>query len=194
MKTLHASLLLTVASLLGSACSSPSDAAPDGTAGANQGGGNAGTTSGSGGASAGSGTTPLAGSGGASGSAGSMSTSGSSAGGQGGTSGAGQAGSAGVGGSGGSGGSGGPATPSAGCAKATGRPQGGTVTVNGDHYFTFPESYDGTKPFPVLWGFHGCGEVNRGTDLNSTEWIRLTDNTAFETEYAETPGHRNTPA
>ena len=103
---------------------------------------------------------------GSGGSGGTLATSGSGGGGQGGTSGAGQSGSAGTGGS--AGGNAATATPSAGCAAAKPRPQGGTVTVSGKHYFTFPESYDGTKPLPVLVGFHGCGDVNRGTDLEST--------------------------
>ena len=55
--------------------------------------------------------------------------------------------------------------------------------MSGQYYFSFPESYDGTKPLPVLVGFHGCGEGNRGTDLESTEWMRLTENSAFKTEY-----------
>lgn len=178
-KTLHASVLLTVVAALGQACSSSTREFDGASAGASQAGGTAGAASGSGGAVAGgTGGKP---SGDTAGSAGSVPTSGTGGGGgQGGSSGGGQSGS---GGAGGSGGSATQATPSAGCAKAGGRPQGGAVTVNGEHYFTFPESYDGTKPFPVLWGFHGCGEVNRGTDLDSTEWIRLTDNTAFETEY-----------
>ncbi|HYQ15025.1 MAG TPA: hypothetical protein VEQ58_04695 [Polyangiaceae bacterium] len=75
------------------------------------------------------------------------------------------------------------AKPSAGCSKATGRPSSGAVDVAGDHYFTFPSDYDGTKPFPVLLGFHGCGGDNRGTDRNSTEYIKLTKGTAFETSY-----------
>jgi polyhydroxybutyrate depolymerase len=116
---------------------------------------------------------------GSGGSAGSLSGSGGVA--QGGTAGAGQSGSAGAAGSGG--GNSTTATPSAGCAEANGRPQGGSVTVSGQHYFSFPESYDGTKPLPVLVGFHGCGGNNRGTDLESTEWMRLTESSAFKTEY-----------
>ena len=47
--------------------------------------------------------------------------------------------------------------PSAGCSKAMGRPADGVVAVAQSHYFAFPESYDGTQPFPLLVGFHGCG-------------------------------------
>jgi polyhydroxybutyrate depolymerase len=75
------------------------------------------------------------------------------------------------------------ATPSAGCAKAGGRPAAGAISVPDKHYLTFPESYDGTRPYPVLMAFHGCGQGNRGTKLEDTEWIRLTDDTPFETEY-----------
>lgn len=76
----------------------------------------------------------------------------------------------------------GAATPSMGCDKS-GRPAGGAVAVAGDHYFAFPESYDGKKPFPVLFGFHGCGSNNRGTNGTDTEFMRLTKGTGFETEY-----------
>ncbi len=77
----------------------------------------------------------------------------------------------------------GTATPSAGCSAGTGRPTGGVVTVAGSHYLMFPEGYDGTVPHPVLLGFHGCGGVNRGTGIDDTEWVRLTQGTRFEDEY-----------
>lgn len=179
MSMMRVSIVLTVSALFGSACSSQGVDTQGATAGASPSAGTAGAGLGGGGASSGGGSTPTAGSGG--GSAGSLSIAGSGGTGQGGTSGAGQSGNGGASGSGG--GNATPATPSAGCAKASGRPQGGSVTVNGGHYFTFPETYDGTKPLPVLVGFHGCGEVNRGTDLESTEWIRLTEGSAFESEY-----------
>ncbi len=75
------------------------------------------------------------------------------------------------------------ATPSAGCGKGTGRPPNGTVTVSNAYYLAFPSTYNGTTPTPALLGFHGCGAGNRGTDLNSTEWMNLTKGTPFETEY-----------
>lgn len=178
MSTTRACILLAFSALLGSACSTEGVEPQGSTAGTSPSSGTAGVGAGGGGASAGVGGAPLAGS---AGSAGSLSASGSGGGGQGGTGGAGQSGSAGAGGSGG--GNATPATPSAGCTAAKPRPQGGSVTVSGKHYFTFPESYDGTKPMPVLVGFHGCGDVNRGTDLDSTEWIRLTKGSAFETGY-----------
>ena len=43
--------------------------------------------------------------------------------------------------------------PSPGCGRG-GRPAGGVVTVDGDHIFTFPPSYDGETPMPVVFGFH----------------------------------------
>jgi hypothetical protein len=48
------------------------------------------------------------------------------------------------------------ATPSAGCGTA-GRPSGGVVTVSGSRIYTFPTSYDGTKPFPLFIGMHAAG-------------------------------------
>jgi polyhydroxybutyrate depolymerase len=173
---------------LGVACSSDDDpnASSSGSGGTSAGG----SAPGGGGMSAGSGGVSST-SGGAGGSAGSSSSGGTSgAGGGGGASGSGQSGGSGTsGGAGGESGTGGndagttAAKPSAGCNLGTGRPAGGSVTVAQDHYFTFPASYDGTKPFPVLVGFHGCASVNRGTDLDSTEWINLTRGTSFETEY-----------
>lgn len=89
--------------------------------------------------------------------------------------------------SGGAGGSAGSAATdakaSAGCAKGAGRPAGGALSVANDHYFTFPESYDGKKPFPVLFGFHGCGSGNRGTNKDDTEWMSLTKSSRFATDY-----------
>jgi poly(3-hydroxybutyrate) depolymerase len=40
----------------------------------------------------------------------------------------------------------------------------------------FPASYDGTKPFPLLIALHACGNPN-------TEFVSLTNNTAFATDY-----------
>ena len=51
------------------------------------------------------------------------------------------------------------------------------------HYLAFPESYDGSEPYPVLIGFHGCGGVNRGTSADDTEWMRLTEASAFASDY-----------
>jgi poly(3-hydroxybutyrate) depolymerase len=75
------------------------------------------------------------------------------------------------------------ATPSAGCSRGAGRPDTGLVQVDQSHYFVFPESYDGTTPLPVLIGFHGCGGVNRGTSADDTEWLRLTNGSAFARDY-----------
>jgi poly(3-hydroxybutyrate) depolymerase len=154
---------------------------------------------GSGGATAGSAgfATPATGGGGGSGAAGTAGTgpdAGAAGGAAGGlpTAGAGGVASAGSGGAsaagsgaaglGGSGGATG-AKPSAGCAKASPRPNGGAIVVTGDHYVTFPATYDGKQPFPVFIGFHGCGAGNRGTGKDDTEWISLSKGTGFETQY-----------
>jgi len=101
------------------------------------------------------------------------------------------AGGAGVGGSGGSGGttgsggsmgSGAP-SPSPGCGKS-GRPSGGMVQVANTSLYMFPTSYDGTKPFPLLIALHACGNPN-------TEFVGLTNNTGFATEYVRS--YPNTP-
>lgn len=68
-----------------------------------------------------------------------------------------------------------PPKPSAGCGKG-GRPSGGTVTVANDHIFTFPTTYDGTTPFPLLMGFHAAS--------NPIDQIRnLTNGSDFEKTY-----------
>jgi poly(3-hydroxybutyrate) depolymerase len=48
--------------------------------------------------------------------------------------------------------------------------------VTNDHIYDFPTSYDGTKPFPLLIGFHAAG--------NPIDQIEgLTKGSAFETNY-----------
>jgi polyhydroxybutyrate depolymerase len=184
MGKMKVSIVFGVTSLLGLACSSTDEGAPhDGSRGGSDSG-------------AGSGGVTAASSGGSSSSAGAGGRSGGGAnGGSGGGSvsgGAGGAGAGGVAGGGSGGGTGardaggasGMAAASAGCGKA-GRPSGGIVSVANDHYFMFPAGYDGKTPLPVLVGFHGCGNVNRGDGTNSgtTEYVNLTKGTAFETEY-----------
>ncbi|WP_438008139.1 hypothetical protein WME89_05145 [Sorangium sp. So ce321] len=70
--------------------------------------------------------------------------------------------------------------PSPGCGKA-GRPANGKVTVDNDHIYTFPESYDGSTPLPLLMGFHACGNP-------IDQFINLTRGSAFETEYVRAVG------
>lgn len=77
-----------------------------------------------------------------------------------------------------------PVAPSAGCAKMTPRPPGGTVTVAGQGLHLFPTSYDGHKPFPLLIALHACNNPN-------TEFVGLTRGTAFEANYVRT--FPNTP-
>jgi polyhydroxybutyrate depolymerase len=80
----------------------------------------------------------------------------------------------------GDGGSTSPAKPSAGCGKA-GRPSGGTVTVANEHIYTFPATYDGQKPFPLLMGFHAAS--------NPIDQIRtLTNGSDFEKNYVRAFG------
>lgn len=90
--------------------------------------------------------------------------------------------SAGTGGS--SGGSTAAAVPSPGCQKKTPRPTGGKVEVANTSLHLFPDSYDGTKPFPLLIALHACGNPN-------TEFVNLTKGSAFETGYVRT--FPNTP-
>jgi hypothetical protein len=84
------------------------------------------------------------------------------------------------------------ATPSAGCGKS-GRPSNGLVTVSGQKIYTFPTTYDGTKPFPLFIGFHAAGnpidqiqKLTNGSDLEKNyvrafaksagnEWVYNTD-------------------
>jgi predicted esterase len=93
----------------------------------------------------------------------------------GGTQSGGAAGSGGAGMGGQAGGSSAAPKLSAGCGKQ-GRPSGGTVTVMNDHIYTFPESYDGAKPFPLFLGFHACGNPIE-------QFVNLTKGSKFESEY-----------
>ncbi|WP_437928627.1 hypothetical protein WMF37_05015 [Sorangium sp. So ce291] len=70
--------------------------------------------------------------------------------------------------------------PSPGCGKS-GRPANGKVTVDNDHIYTFPDSYDGSTPFPLLVGFHACGNP-------IDQFINLTRGSAFEAEYVRAVG------
>ncbi|HEY3257196.1 MAG TPA: hypothetical protein VGJ91_24730, partial [Polyangiaceae bacterium] len=107
--------------------------------------------------------------------------------GAGGTAGAGHAGAGGlsaIAGSSTGGGSSATAKPSAGCSAKTPRPSGGKVEVANTSIYMFPEGYDGTKPFPLLIALHACGNPN-------TEFVNLTNNTGFATEYVR--AFPNTP-
>jgi polyhydroxybutyrate depolymerase len=66
------------------------------------------------------------------------------------------------------------AAPSAGCGKSA-RPSSGRVSVQGDHNYTFPSSYDGMRPFPLLIGFHAASNpieqienLTRGSDFEQS--------------------------
>ncbi|WP_441290669.1 alpha/beta hydrolase family esterase [Sorangium sp. KYC3313] len=151
------------------ACSSETGSPGTGGGGAGQ------ATGGAGGAhtSASGGETTSTGEGGTSDDASSSSS---------GTTGGGSAGGAQAGGGGmGTGGTEPPAgNPSPGCGKS-GRPESGTVKVDGDHIYTFPDSYDGNTPLPLLMGFHACGNP-------IDQFINLTRGSAFETEYVRAVG------
>lgn len=73
------------------------------------------------------------------------------------------------------------AAPSPGCGKS-GRPNDGKIYAAGQYWLTFPPSYDGTKPMPLLFGFHGCGGDNRG-NANRTEYTDLTQNNVLGRDY-----------
>jgi poly(3-hydroxybutyrate) depolymerase len=76
--------------------------------------------------------------------------------------------------SGGTGGSSHQAVPSVGCGKS-GRPENGSAS--GQNYnVTFPESYDGSKPLPMLLGLHANGNP-------ITQIQNLTNNSPLATEY-----------
>jgi poly(3-hydroxybutyrate) depolymerase len=68
------------------------------------------------------------------------------------------------------------AMPSPGCSKATPRPPNGVVTVANDHIYTFPQSYDGRTPMPLMIGLHANG--------NPIDQIRtLTNGSELETAF-----------
>lgn len=73
---------------------------------------------------------------------------------------------------------GGAGVPSAGCGRA-GRPSGGEIAVTDQYVLTFPASYDGAKPVPVVFGFHGA---NR-THVDFRNGDAGTKGTAFEQRY-----------
>lgn len=62
------------------------------------------------------------------------------------------------------------------------RPNNGIVYDAGKSWLIFPESYDGTTPFPVVVGFHGCGGGNKG-DANNTEFKGHFDGTDIADNY-----------
>ena len=65
--------------------------------------------------------------------------------------------------------------PSAGCGKS-GRPSAGVVTVAGSHIYSFPASYDGKTPMPLIVAFHAAG--------NSNDQLRnITKGSALETHF-----------
>jgi polyhydroxybutyrate depolymerase len=185
--------IVSVAVLLGAAlgCGAAQTGGQTGTGGSTSAtGGQTGTgglatggVTGTGGVAPGTGGTATGGIMGTGGSAGAAGGHGGGAagahGGAGGGTGGGAAGMSGTGGS----SSAGPAKPSPGCGKS-GRPSGGQVSVANTSLYIFPTGYDGTKPFPLLIALHACGNPN-------TEFVSLTDNTGFATDYVRS--FPNTP-
>jgi polyhydroxybutyrate depolymerase len=57
-----------------------------------------------------------------------------------------------------------------------GRPSGGVVTVANSHIFTFPTSYNGSTPMPVLVAFHANGNPN-------TQLRDATNGSPLETDF-----------
>ncbi|WP_104985682.1 alpha/beta hydrolase family esterase [Sorangium cellulosum] len=60
------------------------------------------------------------------------------------------------------------------------------MTVDDDHIYTFPDGYDGDTPFPLLMGFHACGNP-------IDQLINLTRGSAFEAEYVRAVGRSSDP-
>ena len=190
--------LFVAASVLGAhsvACSSDGPSSSASAAGAGTSGANTALAgSNASGGPTGSSGTPSTANGGANASAGApaggggASAAGASAAGAGSVGSGGTAAHAGAGGlpgaSGSAGGSSASAKPSAGCSAKTPRPSGGQVQVANTSIYKFPEGYDGTKPFPLLIALHACGNPN-------TEFVGLTDNTGFATDYVR--AFPNTP-
>ena len=94
------------------------------------------------------------------------------------------------------------AVPSAGCGMA-GRPSGGEVVVAGSHIYSFPSSYDGVTPMPLIMAFHAAGNNNdqlrnitRGSALDEhfvmafpksagNGWSPDTDGASIDARYEE---------
>jgi poly(3-hydroxybutyrate) depolymerase len=91
---------------------------------------------------------------------------------------------------------------SPGCGKSA-RPSGGVVTVANSHIYSFPESYDGSTPLPLIMAFHAASNDNdqlrnitRGSALEQhfvmafpkstgSGWSLGTDSPKVDARYAE---------
>jgi poly(3-hydroxybutyrate) depolymerase len=51
-------------------------------------------------------------------------------------------------------------TASAGCGVSQGMPANPTTIADPNTILTFPQGYDGSKPFPIVFAFHGAGRTN----------------------------------
>ncbi|HKO94797.1 MAG TPA: hypothetical protein VJU61_26765 [Polyangiaceae bacterium] len=63
---------------------------------------------------------------------------------------------------------------SAGCG-ASGRPEGGLVTLDAEYIYRFPESYDGSTPLPLVFAFHANANPNTQF-LDATQGTPLAGN------------------
>jgi len=71
-------------------------------------------------------------------------------------------------------------TPSPGCSKGNPRPANGVVTVTNDHIYTFPASYDGRTPMPLMIGFHAAGNpINQIQNLTNGSPLEMNFVRAF---------------
>jgi poly(3-hydroxybutyrate) depolymerase len=52
-------------------------------------------------------------------------------------------------------------TASAGCGVSQGMPANPTTIADPNTILTFPQGYDGSKPFPIVFAFHGAGRTNQ---------------------------------
>jgi len=162
----------------------------NGSGGSGSGGNGSGGSSSGGSSSGGNSGTGGRGNGGSIGSGGGLGSTGGSGGDAGSSVGGRSSGSGGAGGrnsgtggagSGGSGGGTSAGRASPGCGKS-GRPANGKVYVAKESWLLFPASYDGTKPMPALFGFHGCGASNFG-DGTRTEYSDQTSNNVLGSGY-----------
>ena len=70
-------------------------------------------------------------------------------------------------------------TASPGCGVSQGMPANPTTIADPNTILTFPQGYDGSKPFPIVFAFHGAGRTN--TDMRMVD--SRTPGTQLENNY-----------
>src|SRR6185369_7246754 len=60
-----------------------------------------------------------------------------------------------------------PGGASAGCGVSQGMPASPTTIASSNTILTFPQGYDGSTPFPIVFAFHGAGRTN--TDMRTVD-------------------------